>query len=57
MYRIKCFSKVYKMGVQSYIPFIDFFQYIPESKNLIDGTSVLSKACLLLPQDVVNASF
>ena len=55
MYRIKCFFKVCEMGVQSCILFVDLFKYIPESKNLIDGTSVLSKACLLLPQDVVNA--
>ena len=43
------------MCVQSCIPFIDLFQYIPECKNLIDGTSVLSKPYLLLPQDVVNS--
>ena len=45
------------ISVQSCIPFIDLLQYIPESKNLIDGTSVLSKPCLLLPQDVVNFFF
>ena len=47
MYRIKCFLKVYEMCVQSCIPFIDLLQYIPESKNLFDGTSVLSEPCLL----------
>ena len=57
MYRIKRFFKVYEMGVQSFIPFVDLFQYIPESKNLFDRTSVLSKVCLLLPQDVVNGFF
>ena len=57
MYRIKCFLKVYEIRVQNCIPFIGLLQYIPESKNLIDGTSALSKPCLLLPQDVVNSSF
>ena len=57
MYRIKCFFKVYEIGVQSCILFVDLFQYIPESKNLTDGTSILSKGCLLLPQDVVHAFF
>ena len=57
MYRIESFLKVYEMGVQSCVPFVDLFKYIPESKDLINGTSVLSKTCLFLPQDVVNTSF
>ena len=47
-------SQIYEMCVQSCIPFIDLLQYISESKNLIDGTSVLSKPYLLLPQGVAN---
>ena len=57
MYRIKFFLKVYEMCVQRCIPFIDLLQFIPDSKNLFDGTSVLSEPCLLLPQDVVNSFF
>ena len=49
MCRIKCFFKVYEIGVQSCIPLVDLFQYISESKNLIDGTSVPRKpACSFL---------
>ena len=57
MYRIERFLKIYEMGVQNCIPFVDLFEYIPESKDLVSGTSVLSKARLFLPQDVVNTLF
>ena len=54
MYRIERFLKIYEMGLQNFISFVDLFQYIPESKYLVSGTSVLSKASLFLPQDVVD---
>ena len=54
MYRIECFLKIYEMDVQNCIPFVDLFEYIPESNDLVSGTSVLSKACLSLPQDIVD---
>ena len=57
MHRVKSFLKVHEMCAQSFAPFIDLLQYIPEGKNLIDGTSVFSKPCLLLPQDVINSFF
>jgi len=57
MYRIERFLKVYEMGVQNCVLFVDLFKFIPESKDLINGTPVLSNTCLFPPQDVVDTFF
>ena len=43
------------MDAQSCVSFVDLFQYVRKCKDLVDGTSVPSKAYLFLPQGAVNA--
>ena len=43
MYRIERFLKVFEMGVQNCVSFVDLFKYIPESRNIgCDSACILN---------------
>ena len=48
MYRIEQLLKVIEMGVQSCIPFVDLFQYIPKGEDMVNVTSCQARGSILL---------